>query len=233
MTTSEGENTWSRAAMKTESKENYIPALGLDFLTPFYDLVVKWTTREKVFKGKLVEQVEIASNGRLLDLACGTATLTVALKRRFPQAEIHGLDGDAKILRIARRKAAANGAEINFSEALSTALPYPDEHFDAIVTSLFFHHLTPANKRKTLGEVFRVLKTGGTLHLADWGKAANILMKAASQPIVWLDGATTADSLQGRLPELAAGAGFTEIRETANFGTFFGTIRIHKARKPL
>ncbi|MBX3298457.1 MAG: class I SAM-dependent methyltransferase [Acidobacteria bacterium] len=219
--------------MKTESKENYIPALGLDFLTPFYDTVVKWTTREKVFKRKLVEQIEIPSSGRLLDLACGTATLTVALKRKFPQVETYGLDGDAKILRIARRKAAAGGVEIIFNEAFATALPYPDEHFDVIVTSLFFHHLTPANKRKTLGEILRVLKPGGTLHVADWGKAANILMKAASQPIIWLDGASTEDSLQGKLPELVAEAGFAEIDETANFGTVFGTIRIHKARKPL
>lgn len=44
--------------MKTEGQENYVPALGFDFLTPFYDTVVKWTTREKVFKGKLVEQIE-------------------------------------------------------------------------------------------------------------------------------------------------------------------------------
>ena len=219
--------------MKTESKENYIPALGLDFLTPFYDTVVKWTTREKVFKRKLVEQIEIPSSGRLLDLACGTATLTVALKRKFPQVETYGLDGDAKILRIARRKAAAGGVEIIFNEAFATALPYPDEHFDVIVTSLFFHHLTPANKRKTLGEVLRVLKPGGTLHVADWGKAANILMKAASQPIIWLDGKTTEDSLQGKLPGLVAEAGFTDIEETAKFGSFFGTIRIHKARKPV
>jgi ubiquinone/menaquinone biosynthesis C-methylase UbiE len=219
--------------MKTEIKENYIPALGFDFLTPFYDTVVKWTTREKVFKGKLARQIEIPTGGRLLDLACGTGTLTVALKRKFPQAEIHGLDGDAKILHIARRKAAAGGAEINFTEAFSTAMPYAGDFFDAVVTSLFFHHLTPENKRKTLLEVFRVLKPGGALHVADWGKPANILMKIASQPIIWLDGATTKDSFQGKLPELVAEAGFTETGETANFGTFFGTLRIHKARKPV
>lgn len=79
----------------------------------------------------------------------------------------------------------------------------------------------------------RVLKPGGTLHVADWGKAANILMKAASQPIIWLDGKTTEDSLQGKLPGLVAEAGFTDIEETAKFGSFFGTIRIHKARKPV
>ncbi len=103
--------------MKTKEKEKYVPALSFDFLTPFYDTAVKWTTREAVFKKNLVRQVEIPADGRLLDLACGTATLTVALKEKFPQAEVHGLDGDAKILNIARRKASENGAAINFTEA--------------------------------------------------------------------------------------------------------------------
>ncbi len=166
--------------MKTKEKDKYVPALSFNFLTPFYDTAVKWTTRETIFKEKLVGQIEIIPNGRLLDLACGTATLTIALKRKFPQAEINGLDGDSNILRIARRKAQAIGAEINFTEAFATALPYPDEYFDAIVSSLFFHHLTPENKLKTLVEIRRVLKKCGTLHVADWGKPANLLMKFAS-----------------------------------------------------
>ena len=205
--------------------------MSFDFLTPFYDTAVKWTTRETVFKEKLVRQIEISPNGRLLDLACGTATLTVALERKFPKAEIHGLDGDAKILGIARCKAAASGAEINFTEAFSTALPYPDEYFDAIVSSLFFHHLTPESKRKTLLEVRRILNTGGTLHVADWGKPANLLMKFASTPVQWLDGATTKDSYAGRLPELMAEAGFADIIETADYSTVFGTLRLDRAVK--
>lgn len=217
--------------MKTKEKEKYIPALSFDFLTPFYDTAVKWTTRETVFKEKLVGQIEIVPNGRLLDLACGTATLTISLKGKFPQAEIYGLDGDAKILGIARRKAAASGAEINFTEAFSTALPYPDEHFDAIVSSLFFHHLTPENKLKTLAEIRRVLKSSGTLHVADWGRPANLLMRFASTPVQWLDGATTKDSYQGKLPELMAEAEFADIIETADYSTVFGTLRLHRASK--
>ncbi len=125
----------------------------------------------------------------------------------------------------------AIGARINFTEALATALPYPDEHFDAIVSSLFFHHLTPESKRKTLLEVRRVLKTGGTLHIADWGKPANLLMKFASTPVEWLDGATAKDSYAGKLPELMAGAGFADIIETADYSTVFGTLRLHRASK--
>jgi len=217
--------------MKTQTKEKYIPALSFNFLTPFYDSAVKLTTREKLFKGKLAEQIEIIPNGRLLDLACGTATLTIALKQKFPQAEIHGLDGDAKILRIARDKASNNKAEIIFTEAFSTELPYPDDYFDAIVSSLFFHHLTPENKLKTLKEIRRVLKPDGTLHIADWGKSANLLMKIASLPVQWFDGATTKDSYQGKLPELMAEAGFSNIIETADYNTVFGTLRLQRAEK--
>jgi len=217
--------------MKTQTKEKYIPALSFDFLTPFYDSAVKLTTREKLFKGKLAEQIEINPNGRLLDLACGTATLTLALKQKFPQAEIHGLDGDPNILRLARNKTSNNKAEIIFTEAFSTELPYSDDYFDAIVSSLFFHHLTPENKRKTLLEVQRVLKTGGTLHIADWGKSSNLLMKLASMPIQWLDGATTKDSYAGKLPEMMAEAEFSNVSETADFNTVFGTIRLHCAEK--
>lgn len=217
--------------MKTKEKDKYVPALSFDFLTPFYDTVVKWTTRETVFKEKLVGQIEFPESGRLLDLACGTATLTIALKRKFPQAEIHGLDGDAKILNIACRKAEDSGSEINFTESYSTALPYPDEHFDTIASSLFFHHLTPENKRKTLLEVRRVLKPGGIIHIADWGNPSNLLMKLASMPVQWLDGATTKDSYAGKLPELISEAGFSNISEAADFNTAFGTLRLHRAEK--
>lgn len=217
--------------MKTTEKEKYVPALSFDFLTPFYDAAVKWTTRETAFKSKFIEQIEIAADGRLLDLACGTATLTVLLKRKFPRADVHGLDGDPKIINIARRKAEASGAEINFTEAFSTALPYPDKFFDSVVSSLFFHHLTPENKRQTLLEVWRVIKPGGALHVADWGRPANFLMRLASTPVQWLDGATTRDSFQGKLPELMAEAGFADVVETAEFNTVFGTLRLHRAVK--
>ena len=217
--------------IKTKKKEKYIPALSFDFLTPFYDTAVKWTTRETVFKEKLVRQIEISPNGRLLDLACGTATLTVALERKFPKAEIHGLDGDEQILATARRKAATAGAEINFTKAFSTAMPYADEFFHCVVTSLFFDHLTRENKKKTLLEILRVLKPNGRLHVADWGLPANFLLKLAQQPVMWLDGAATTDSFQGKLPEFISEAGFSDIAETAKFNTIGGTVRLHKAKK--
>lgn len=217
--------------MKTKRKEKYVPALSYDFLTPLYDPLIALTNWEKTFKRDLRLQADVQPGERVLDLACGTATLTVAIKNEQPAAEVHGLDGDEQILTKARQKADKAGAEINFTRAFSTEMPYPDEFFDCIVTSLFFHHLTRENKKKTLLEILRVLKPGGRLHVADWGKPAGFLMKLAQQPVIWLDGATTRDSYEGKLPEFIREAGFADVMETGKFNTIAGTVRLHKAEK--
>ena len=212
--------------------EKYIPALSYDWLTPFYDAIVGLTTREKVFKKAFVEQAEIKANHRVLDLACGTGTLTILIKNTQPQAEVIGIDGDAKILEIAKTKAKESDVQIQFDEGMSFDLPYEDESFDRVVSSLFFHHLTRENKLKTLGEVRRVLKPKGEFHVADWGLPANSLMKGLSYLIQLLDGSeTTADSFNGFLPKLMIDAGFEEVKETDSFNSLFGTIRLHGSRK--
>ncbi len=213
--------------------EKYIPALSYDWLTPFYDTAMRLTTREKVFKKALVKQAKIKANHRVLDLACGTGTLTILIRRMQPQTEVIGIDGDAKILETAKTKAKESSVEIQFDEGMSFDLPYEDESFDRVVSSLFFHHLTRENKLKTLGEVKRVLKSNGEFHIADWGLPANSLMKGSSYLIQLLDGfETTADSFNGLLPKLMTDAGFETVEETNYYNSLFGTIRLHKSRKP-
>jgi len=212
--------------------EKYIPALSYDWLTPFYGTAVRLTTREKVFKNALVEQAKIKANHRVLDLACGTGTLTVLIKNTQPQAAVVGIDGDAKILEIAKTKAKKSGVEIGFDEGMSFDLPYEDESFDRVISSLFFHHLTRENKLRTLGEVKRILKSNGEFHVADWGLPKNFLMKFPSYFIKLLDGSeTTADSFNGLLPKLITDAGLEAVQETDSFNSLFGTIRLHKSRK--
>ncbi len=212
--------------------DNYIPALSYDLLTPFYDPVVRFTTRESAFKKALIEQCRIEAEHRVLDLACGTGTLTVLIKTVAPQAEVIGIDGDPKILKLARKKARAGNFGIQFDEGMSFDLPYQNGSFDRVVSSLFFHHLTRENKLKTLNEVKRVLKQGGEFHVADWGLPANPLMRFSSRLIQLLDGLeTTADNFNGLLPVLMTDSGFKEIEETNRYNTFFGTIRLHRAHK--
>ena len=144
-------------------------------LTRFYDPIVRWTTRESTFKQRLVKQAQILGGHTVLDLGCGTGTLTILAKKSSPHARVAGLTGDAAMLEIARRKAAAGDVEVAFDRGSAVDLPYADHSFDRVLSSLLFHQLTRQNKRQALRKVLRVLRPGGELHVADWGKPANIL----------------------------------------------------------
>ncbi|PTU30379.1 class I SAM-dependent methyltransferase [Stenotrophobium rhamnosiphilum] len=216
----------------TTQNERYIPALGYHWLTSLYDPVVQLTTRESTFKPALIAQANLQAGERVLDLACGTATLTLLAKRAQPAAEVHGVDGDSNILKIAADKAQREGLTIQLQQGLANALPYADSHFDRAMSSLFFHHLTRETKRAAFAELHRVLKPNGELHVADWGQAHNSLMRVAFFGIQLLDGfVTTADNVRGLLPTLMLEAGFVDVCETERYSTVFGTMSLYRARK--
>jgi ubiquinone/menaquinone biosynthesis C-methylase UbiE len=214
------------------STGNFVPALGCDFLTPFYDKVVGLTTREADFKKALVQQASVERHHWVLDLACGTGTLTIMVKEAAPEADVTGIDGDRQILEFARSTALAKHADIKFETGLLFDLPYRNESFDRVVSSLFFHHLSRGNKEKTLREVWRVLKPAGELHTADWGKPSNILSAIASFSIkLHVAFETTSENFNGLLPALIEELGFGDVKETRSFDTVFGTIRLYKSIK--
>jgi len=118
-----------------------------------------------------------------------------------------------------------------FETDLSYKLPYSDESFDRVFSTLLFHHLTKDNKIRTLHEVFLVLRSKGEVHVADWGKASNPLMRAMFYMVQILDGfETTSDNVNGLLPGMMAEAGF-EVKETSNYDILFGTIRLLSGKK--
>jgi ubiquinone/menaquinone biosynthesis C-methylase UbiE len=206
----------------------FLPALRFERLTPFYDGVIALTTRERTFRRRLVEQAAIGDGMRVLDIGAGTGTLAALVGERHPGARVTGLDADPAML--ARARAKAPGA--SFDEGLSYELPYPDASFDRVLSSLFFHHLRPRDKRRTLAEAHRVLRPGGELHVADWGRAAGALMRVLAVSIRLLDGAeTTSDSLAGRLPALVAEAGFADVRGRGAVHTAFGTLALISASR--
>ena len=94
---------------------------------------------------------------------------------------------------------------------------------------MVFHHLTQENKVRSVKEVFRVLRLGGELHVADLGKPQNALMYLISLIIRRLEEAL--DNVKGLLPEMFRNAGFNQVEETARYMTIFGTIALYRARK--
>lgn len=216
----------------SESHEAYVHALRYGWLTSLYDPVVRWTCRETAFKRALIRQAGISPGHRVLDLGSGTGTLATAAKAACPAAEITGLDGDEKIIAVARSKASERGLEVAFVHGMSFELPFPDHHFDRVVSSFLFHHLSREHKLATLREVLRVLKDGGELHVADWGKPSNPLLRGAFLIVQLLDGfRTTSDNVQGELPSFIAASRFHRVVETRRFTTMLGSICLIAASK--
>jgi ubiquinone/menaquinone biosynthesis C-methylase UbiE len=220
--------------MASEEREpRFVPALGRDFLTPLYDPVVRVTTREGTFKRRLLEQAGIEPGMEVLDLGCGTGTLAIRAKRSVPEAKLTGLDGDPAMLERAERKAAEVGADVRFDEGMSYELPYEDASFDRVLSSLFFHHLVRRDKERTLREVVRVLRPGGELHVADFGKPANPIAQATFSVVRRFDGAAeTEDNVRGRLPELFEAAGLEDVATHGGMSTFYGTLAFYSGRLP-
>jgi ubiquinone/menaquinone biosynthesis C-methylase UbiE len=209
------------------------PALAYHALTPLYDRVVAVTTRERRFKSALLDQARLQPGQQLLDVGSGTGTLAMLASARCPDLQVVGLDADPRILARARRKAGAMRDRIRFDEGLSTALPYADASFDRVLSSLFFHHLRPPDKAATAREMLRVLRPGGELHVADWGRAGGPVSRAAFVAVQLLDGfETTRDAVAGRLPTVLQAAGFTDVVETQRMLTLFGVLSLYRAGRP-
>ena len=219
-------------ATKEERPGRYVPALGRDRLTPLYDPLLRLTVRERAFKRRLLEQARPAAGMEVLDLGCGTGTLAVAAKQRAPGIAIRGLDGDPKVLSRAREKAARAGVAVEFDEGLSYELPYTDQRFDRVLSTLFFHHLSRADKQRTISEIRRVLKPGGELHVADLGPPASPPMRLLSWPVRLLDGReSTADNFAGNLPNLFAERGLSKVAVRDRLSTAVGTLVLYSAAR--
>lgn len=188
----------------------------------------------KKFKTHLVKQANLQQKETIMDLACGTGTLALLIQQSQPGVQVIGVDADPEILSIAMEKIKETQVNnITFEEGFSYKLPFSNNLFHHIFTSLFIHHLTLEMKKKTFEEVYRTLKSGGQFHIIDFEKPQNWLMRVAFFPIQFLDGfETTSNHVKGVIPSLLKETGFVLIEETGQFSTITGTLRAYKAFKP-
>ena len=117
-------------------------------------------------KKSVVEAIpEVSENAKILDLCTGTGDIAALLKKRFPSADITGVDFSDAMLKIARRK----HKTINFVNADCLKLPYEDNSFDLVTISFGLRNTVSFDK--ALSEISRVLKPGGIFVHIDFGDA--------------------------------------------------------------
>ena len=212
----------------TESSRNYLPAAGRDFFLPLYDPVVK------LFGGGAAREALLAQAGvcpadRVFDLGCGTGTMAVQIKKKFPGIEIVGLDPDPRALVRARKKARREALAIQFDEGFGEQLPYPAASFDRALSSFMFHHIPAEEKVKTLREVYRVLKPGGEFHMADFEGPED--RKHGFFGRLLLSHAHLKENSAANVITLMKDAGFADAAKVGRRTQLFGAVAYYRAVK--
>jgi ubiquinone/menaquinone biosynthesis C-methylase UbiE len=210
----------------------YVPAAGRVGSTQLYDRSIARTMREERWRPLLRVHVlsGVPENGHVVDVGAGTGTLAIALASERLDVAVTAVDGDAEILALAQAKPGAE--RVHWREGLADALALETASADAVVTSLVLHHLDWSTKRRALIEMARVLRPGGRLHIADWGRPATPLLRASFFVLQILDGFDgTRDHAAGRIPELVRDAGFRDVHVYAHRRAAWGTLQLLEARK--
>ena len=211
----------------------YVPAASRRSLTRIYDPIIALTMRERVFRGRLEQQVLAGlppTGATTVDVGAGTGTFAIALAAAAAGVETIGIDGDPEILALARAKPGAD--RVRWKEGLAQSLPLPDESADRVVISLVLHHLEPLVKRAALKEARRVLRPGGRVHVADFGRPRGLLPRVGFLLVRAGDGfAQTRDHAEGRLERLVEDAGFSDVSLHDRMRTGFGSLELISATR--
>jgi ubiquinone/menaquinone biosynthesis C-methylase UbiE len=213
-----------------EPRRTYLPAAGHDWFLPLYDPIVKLLGGDRARRA-LLDRAAIRPGHRVLDIGCGTGSLVTLIKRLHPDVEVVGLDPDPRALTRARRKAERAAVSVQFDQGFSDELPYPGDSFDRVFSSFMFHHLGADEKEKTLSEVRRVLRPGGSVHMLDFGGPESAGGGFLARLLHSTD--RLRDNAEGRILALMSRTGLAHATKVGERAMLFGRIAYYQASLPV
>ncbi len=176
---------------------------------------------------RTADLARIQPGEQVLDVGCGTGTLAIEVQQRVGRlGRVAGIDPGIQQIARARSKAARRNLPIDFQTGVIEQIPFPDQSFDVVLSTLMMHHLPAGLKRQGLAEIARVLKPGGRLIIADFKRKQERQGRAAR---FHAGGSNMQD-----LMTLVKDAGFfqveTEEMQPARFSAFPGAgfVRAYK-----
>ncbi|NJO42286.1 MAG: class I SAM-dependent methyltransferase [Cyanobacteria bacterium CRU_2_1] len=185
---------------------------------------------EARFRQLALEGISVIPEMQILDLCCGSGQTTYYLVKRFQgsaseSTHITGLDASPRSIDRAR----LNVPEANYVEGWAEAMPFDDQQFDLVHTSVALHEMKPAQLSKILQEVYRVLKPNGIFVLVDFHAPTNPIVIPGLYLFLFLFETETAwQLLNTDLVEQLEKVGFQESRSTLYAG---GSLQVIQTRK--
>lgn len=124
-------------------------------------LMGRWSQR---LAPLLIEFAGLKNGDRVLDVGCGTGSLTFALPRAADVSEVAAIDFSPVFVEAARHR--NEDTRITIQQADACALPFPDDRFDRAFSLLVLHFVPQAGK--AVAEMCRVVRPGGMVAAAVW-----------------------------------------------------------------
>lgn len=178
--------------------------ITLDHAAPLYDWLAPLMTlgSEHRLHRQVVARLALDQPAAVLDIGCGTGTLTRQIYDALPAAaprRVCGVDAAEAMIAVANRKA-GDRPGLEFAAALAEELPYPDASFDRVLSTFFFHHLNVDLKIQSLAEIWRVLRPGGQAAILDVDVPYSLFGKICAWSGYWLfHQAEIAENIRGKL----------------------------------
>jgi demethylmenaquinone methyltransferase/2-methoxy-6-polyprenyl-1,4-benzoquinol methylase/phosphoethanolamine N-methyltransferase len=137
---------------------------------PYYDFMVEITSlgHASMLRQMTVDNALIKPGDSVLDVGCGTGEVALLAKTRTKAEKVYGIDPSPEMIAVARSKAVRKKQDVDFRVGVIETLPFADASMDVVTSSLMMHHLPEDLKVRGLLEVYRVLKPGGCLLIADF-----------------------------------------------------------------
>lgn len=211
----------------------YVPALGRPELTRLYDVVLALVARERRWRAMLLDALQPRDGELIVDVGCGTGSQAIAIKARRPGARLIGIDPDPTVLEIARAKAKAAGAEIEWIQGFGDEadILVGRGAADAVISSLVLHQCDVPVKGAILRAMARLGRPGARILIADYGLQRSGLMRLLFRMVQAVDGwERTEFNARGGLPDLMSASGLREAVERERIATPTGSISLYGAR---
>lgn len=126
------------------------------------------------WRRKAAAALALPARARVLDLACGTGDLSLAILRRHPDATVTGVDPSRAMLDLAKGKAARRGCQLALEVGVAEELPFADAAFDGV--SIAFGLRNVPDRERALREMARVTRPGGRVVVLELGEPRGRLL---------------------------------------------------------
>jgi ubiquinone/menaquinone biosynthesis C-methylase UbiE len=169
----------------------------------------------------LIRLAAPASGETVLDVGCGTGTLAIAIDAKVAPGQVHGIDASPQMIAVANQKVAKANLDIDFQVALIETIPFPDDAFDLVTSSLMLHHLPDDLKRSGLAEIRRVLKPDGRFVAMDLAAESH----SPLGHLLSVFGHSSGEDIRGKLGPMMRDAGFDHVETIEPRDERFAFIR--------